>query len=55
MYDIGLNLCSSQFEKDWQEVLVRAKNQGVTGAILTTTSVKSFYQIQENFLLLFRM
>lgn len=44
MYDIGLNLCSSQFEKDWQEVLVRAKNQGVTGAILTTTSVKSFYK-----------
>jgi TatD DNase family protein len=44
MYDIGLNLCSTQFEHDWKDVLLNAEKKGMTGAILTSTSVKSFYK-----------
>ena len=44
MIDIGLNLCSSQFDHDRQAVLDRAVIAGVTKAIVTGTDLSSSRQ-----------
>ncbi|MDU6410369.1 MAG: 3'-5' ssDNA/RNA exonuclease TatD [Yersiniaceae bacterium] len=39
MFDIGVNLTSSQFAKDRPEVVTRAREAGVTGMLITGTNV----------------
>lgn len=41
MFDIGANLSSSQFKNDVHEVLLTAKQAGVTGILLTSVDVDS--------------
>lgn len=40
MFDIGVNLTSSQFAKDATQVVERAKTAGVTGMLITGTSAQ---------------
>ncbi|CNF36417.1 3'-5' ssDNA/RNA exonuclease TatD [Yersinia mollaretii] len=40
MFDIGVNLTSSQFAKDHTQVVVRAKDAGVTGMLITGTDAE---------------
>ena len=46
MFDIGVNLTSSQFAKDSDEVVVRARAAGVKGMLLTGTSAQESLQAQ---------
>ncbi|CUY96081.1 Deoxyribonuclease TatD [Serratia marcescens] len=39
MFDIGVNLTSSQFAKDRQAVVERARVAGVTGMLITGTDL----------------
>ena len=39
MIDIGVNLTSSQFQQDWQQVTLNAQQAGVSQLIVTGTSV----------------
>lgn len=41
MFDIGINLTSSQFAKDRQHVVERAKAAGVQGMLITGTNLKA--------------
>ena len=47
MFDIGLNLTSSQFAKDRDEVVARAFAAGVNGLLLTGTSLHESAQAQQ--------
>ena len=47
MIDIGVNLTSSQFDKDREAVLERAHAAGVTGLILTGTSLTESRAVAE--------
>lgn len=47
MFDIGLNLTSSQFAKDRDEVVARAFSAGVSGLLLTGTSLLESEQAQQ--------
>lgn len=40
MFDIGVNLTNKQFAKDRREVVIRAKQAGVNGMLITGTSLK---------------
>ncbi|CNL79504.1 3'-5' ssDNA/RNA exonuclease TatD [Yersinia frederiksenii] len=40
MFDIGVNLTSSQFSKDHPQVIARAKDAGVTGMLITGTDAE---------------
>ncbi|CNH62014.1 3'-5' ssDNA/RNA exonuclease TatD [Yersinia kristensenii] len=40
MFDIGVNLTSSQFVKDWPQVVARTKDAGVAGMLITGTDAK---------------
>ncbi|ELI8021917.1 3'-5' ssDNA/RNA exonuclease TatD [Yersinia enterocolitica] len=40
MFDIGVNLTSSQFTKDCPQVVTRAKEAGVTGMLITGTNAE---------------
>lgn len=44
MFDIGINLTHSQFEKDHSDVIARAQQAGVKGMILTGTSLEDSAQ-----------
>lgn len=46
MFDIGLNLTSSQFAKDRDEVVARAFAAGVKGLLLTGTNLHESEQAQ---------
>ena len=47
MFDIGLNLTSSQFAKDCDEVVARAFAAGVKGLLLTGTNLHESEQAQQ--------
>jgi TatD DNase family protein len=47
MFDIGLNLTSSQFAKDRDEVVARAFTAGVKGLLLTGTNLHESEQAQQ--------
>lgn len=47
MFDIGLNLTSSQFAKDRDEVVTRAFDAGVKGLLLTGTNLHESQQAQQ--------
>ena len=47
MFDIGLNLTSSQFAKDRDEVVARAFAAGVKGLLLTGTNLHESEQAQQ--------
>lgn len=47
MFDIGLNLTSSQFAKDRDEVVARAFAAGVKGLLLTGTNLHESVQAQQ--------
>ncbi len=47
MFDIGLNLTSSQFDKDRDEVVARAFDAGVKGLLLTGTNLHESEQAQQ--------
>lgn len=40
MFDIGVNLTSSQFAKDYSQVVSRAKTAAVTGILITGTDIE---------------
>ncbi|SLM61384.1 MULTISPECIES: 3'-5' ssDNA/RNA exonuclease TatD [Dickeya] len=44
MFDIGVNLTSSQFQADREQVVARAREAGVTGLLLTGTNVEESQQ-----------
>ena len=44
MFDIGVNLTSSQFAKDHADVVARAKRAGVSGMLLTGTNLHESQQ-----------
>jgi len=46
MFEIGLNLTSNQFDKDRAEVVDRAKIAGLTGMLITGTSLEESHQAQ---------
>ncbi len=46
MFDIGVNLTSSQFLKDRDEVMARATAAGVNGLLLTGTNLHESQQAQ---------
>ncbi|EAM8401014.1 hydrolase TatD, partial [Salmonella enterica] len=46
MFDIGLNLTSSQFAKDRDDVVARAFDAGVKGLLLTGTNLHESEQAQ---------
>lgn len=46
MFDIGVNLTSSQFAKDYAEVVARARDAGVSGMLLTGTNKHESEQAQ---------
>ncbi|MDY1038858.1 3'-5' ssDNA/RNA exonuclease TatD [Lelliottia sp. CFBP8978] len=46
MFDIGLNLTSSQFDKDRDEVVARALAAGVNGLLLTGTNLQESQDAQ---------
>ena len=41
MFDIGANLANSQFKNDTKEVLIKAKEAGVNGILLTSVDLES--------------
>lgn len=41
MIDIGVNLTSSQFDKDREDVVLRAKDAGISAMVLTGTDLES--------------
>ena len=47
MIDIGVNLTSSQFDKDRKAVLARAHAAGVTGLVLTGTNLTESRAVAE--------
>ncbi|MBS1204817.1 MAG: hydrolase TatD [Proteobacteria bacterium] len=47
MFDIGVNLTSSQFSRDQREVVARAQAAGVTGMLLTGTNLHESQQAQQ--------
>lgn len=47
MFDIGVNLTSSQFSRDRDEVIARARAAGVTGMLLTGTNLHESAQAQQ--------
>jgi TatD DNase family protein len=47
MFDIGVNLTSSQFAKDRDDVVARAQAAGVTGMLLTGTNQHESEQAQQ--------
>jgi TatD DNase family protein len=46
MFDIGVNLTSSQFSRDHDEVVARARAAGVHGMLLTGTNLHESQQAQ---------
>nr|WP_113867930.1 3'-5' ssDNA/RNA exonuclease TatD [Brenneria salicis]NMN90109.1 TatD DNase family protein [Brenneria salicis ATCC 15712 = DSM 30166]RBP60472.1 Sec-independent protein translocase TatD [Brenneria salicis ATCC 15712 = DSM 30166]RLM30117.1 hydrolase TatD [Brenneria salicis ATCC 15712 = DSM 30166] len=44
MFDIGVNLTSSQFAKDREQVVARAKQAGVGGMLITGTNIAESHQ-----------
>ncbi|PIJ50808.1 hydrolase TatD [Erwinia sp. OLTSP20] len=46
MFDIGVNLTSSQFDRDRQQVVTRAQAAGVTGLLITGTNALESQQAQ---------
>ncbi|WLI76667.1 3'-5' ssDNA/RNA exonuclease TatD [Kosakonia sp. H02] len=47
MFDIGVNLTSSQFAKDRDEIVARAQAAGVTGMLITGTNLHESRQAQQ--------
>lgn len=47
MFDIGVNLTSGQFDKDRDEVMARATAAGVSGMLLTGTSLEESLKAQK--------
>ncbi len=47
MFDIGVNLTSSQFTRDHDEVVARALAAGVNGMLLTGTNLAESQQAQK--------
>ncbi len=47
MFDIGVNLTSSQFAKDSADVIARGKAAGVNGILITGTNLKESVRAQE--------
>ena len=47
MFDIGVNLTSSQFSRDRDEVVSRAREAGITGMLLTGTNLHESAQAQQ--------
>ncbi|RNM22281.1 3'-5' ssDNA/RNA exonuclease TatD [Dickeya undicola] len=47
MFDIGVNLTSSQFRSDREQVVARARQAGVTGLLLTGTSAEESEQARQ--------
>jgi Tat protein secretion system quality control protein TatD with DNase activity len=47
MFDIGVNLTSSQFAKDRDDVMARAQAAGVSGMLLTGTNLHESLQAQQ--------
>ncbi|EHC3600412.1 hydrolase TatD, partial [Salmonella enterica subsp. enterica serovar Enteritidis] len=47
MFDIGVNLTSSQFSRDRDEVVSRARAAGVSGMLLTGTNLHESAQAQQ--------
>ncbi|NHZ80284.1 hydrolase TatD [Massilia sp. CCM 8695] len=45
LIDIGLNLASHRFARDWQQVIARAHDAGVERFILTGTSLKTSNEV----------
>ncbi|WP_130833226.1 3'-5' ssDNA/RNA exonuclease TatD [[Erwinia] mediterraneensis] len=46
MFDIGVNLTSTQFARDREQVIVRAREAGVTGMLITGTNALESSQAQ---------
>ncbi|WAT08031.1 3'-5' ssDNA/RNA exonuclease TatD [Rouxiella badensis] len=46
MFEIGLNLTSNQFDKDRAEVVARAEEAGLSGMLITGTSLEESQQAQ---------
>ncbi|MCB1686480.1 MAG: TatD family hydrolase [Pseudomonadales bacterium] len=44
LFDIGVNLLHPQFDVDREDVLARARDQGVAGMLVTSTSIESTIQ-----------
>lgn len=44
LFDIGVNLLHPQFDADREDVVRRARQQGVTGMLVTSTSIESTMQ-----------
>ncbi|STV21530.1 Deoxyribonuclease TatD [Klebsiella pneumoniae] len=55
MFDIGVNLTSSQFSRDHDEVVARALAAGVNGMLLTGTNLAESQQAQKLASPLFRL
>ncbi len=47
MFDIGVNLTSSQFAKDRDDVVARALDAGVNGLLITGTNLRESQQAQK--------
>ena len=47
MFDIGVNLTSSQFAKDRDDTVARAQAAGVTGMLITGTNLHESQQAQQ--------
>ena len=47
MIDIGINLTNSRFDKDRADVIARAKTVGVTGLVITGTSIEESIAAQQ--------
>ena len=47
MFDIGVNLTSSQFAKDRDDVVARAFDAGVNGLLITGTNLRESQQAQK--------
>lgn len=46
MFDIGVNLTSSQFAKDRDDIVARAFDAGVNGLLITGTNLRESQQAQ---------
>ena len=47
MFDIGVNLTSSQFANDRDDVVARAFDAGVNGLLITGTNLRESQQAQK--------
>lgn len=47
MFDIGVNLTSSQFAKDRDDIVTRAFAAGVNGLLITGTNLRESQQAQK--------